>query len=324
LESAAEARGRAHARAALVGNPSDGFGGKTISVALAEFAAEAIVRSSDRLEIVPAEQDRNVYSGVDDLVADVEANGYYGGLRLVKAAIKRFADHCRECDHEFDGRVAVAYATTIPRQVGLGGSSAIVISTMRALATHCGLDLEPARLARLALSAESDELGIPAGLQDRVVQAFGGLVYMDFAADSFEPLDPSLLPPLFVAYRSDASEPSAAVHSDIRARFERGEADLVVAMDQVAGLAERGRACLLAGDHNGLGEVMTANVAARARIVALDPRHARMIELAESLGAPANYAGSGGAIVGLTPAGDLDRLRAAFAAEGCDVVEPAL
>jgi glucuronokinase len=325
LESAAEARGRAHARAALVGNPSDGFGGKTISVALAEFAAEAVVRSSDGLEIVPAEQDRNVYSGVDDLVADVEANGYYGGLRLVKAAIKRFADHCRDCDHQFEGRVAVAYSTTIPRQVGLGGSSAIVIATMRALASHCGLDLEPAGLARLALSAESDELGIPAGLQDRVVQAYGGLVYMDFgsgAREPFERLDPGLLPPLFVAYRSDASEPSAAVHSDIRARFERREPELIAAMDQVASLAEHGRSCLLAGDHRRLGELMAANVAARARIVELDPRHARMIELAESLGAPANYAGSGGAIVGIRPAGASDdELRSAFAAEGCEVIE---
>jgi glucuronokinase len=327
LESAAEARGRAHARAALVGNPSDGFGGKTISVALGEFASKAIVRPSDRLEIVPAEQDRNLYSGVEDLVADVEANGYYGGLRLVKAAIKRFADHCREVDHAFDGRVSVAYETTIPRQVGLGGSSAIVIATMRALAAHSGLELEPARLSRLALSAETDELGIPAGLQDRVVQAYGGLVYMDFAAGArqpFEPLDARLLPPLFVAYRSDASEPSAAVHSDIRARFERREPGIVEAMAEVAELAERGRACLLAGRHDELGELMAANVTARARIVPLDPRHERMIEVASELGAPANYAGSGGAIVGLTPPEGIGSLRAAFAAESCELVEPEL
>ncbi|MFL5870873.1 MAG: mevalonate kinase [Solirubrobacterales bacterium] len=327
MESAAEALGRANARAALVGNPSDGFGGKTISVALAEFAAQATVSRSERLEIVPAAQDRNVYEGVDQLVADVEANGYYGGLRLVKAAIKRFADHCREAGHDFDGRVSVAYATTIPRQVGLGGSSAIVIATMRALAAYLEIELDPARLARLALSAEADELGIPAGLQDRVVQAYGGLVYMDFdpgARQPFEQLDPGLLPPLFVAYRSDASEPSAAVHSDIRARYDRGEPETVAAMDEAASLAERGRACLLAGDHRRLGELMAANVAARARIVELDPRHARMIEVAEALGAPANYAGSGGAVVGIRPEGRrTDELREAFAAEGCDVIEPA-
>jgi len=34
----------------------------------------------------------------------------------------------------------------------------------------------------LVLKAE-EELGITAGLQDRVVQVFGGVVYMDFAKD---------------------------------------------------------------------------------------------------------------------------------------------
>jgi glucuronokinase len=299
LESAVPARGSAHARAALVGNPSDGFGGKTISVTLEEFSAEAVVQRSDALEV---------------------------NAELVEAAVTVFAAHCRGCGHPFDGRVSVAHSTSIPRQVGLGGSSAIVIATLRALAAHTGLELGPAAQARLALSAETEELGIPAGPQDRVVQAHGGLVYMDFSPSASRPLerlDPGLLPPLFVAYRSDASEPSAAVHTDIRARFDRGEPELVAAMDQMAGLAERGRACLLAGDHGGLGEVMSANVAARARIVELDPRHARMIELAESFGAPANYAGSGGAIVGIRPGGlTAEALRRAFAREGCEVIEP--
>ena len=31
------------------------------------------------------------------------------------------------------------------------------------------------------LSIERDELGISAGLQDRVIQCFGGLVHMDFS-----------------------------------------------------------------------------------------------------------------------------------------------
>jgi glucuronokinase len=302
LESAVQARGRAHARAALVGNPSDGFGGRTIAVELAEFSAEATVRVAARQEVVNADPD---------------------GARLVTAAVKRFTEHCRESGHDFDGRVSVAYSTTIPRQVGLGGSSAIVIATMRALSAHCGSRPHPTSLARLALSAETDELGIPAGLQDRIVQAHGGLVYMDFERDEFEQLDPGLLPPLFVAYRLDASEPSAAVHTDIRRRFERGDRRVVEAMGQAAALAKRARDCLLGGRREELGELMAANVRARCRIVELDPRHARMIELAESLGAPANYAGSGGAIVGLIPRAGSDALRAAFSEEGCEVIEPA-
>lgn len=50
-----------------------------------------------------------------------------------------------------------------------------------------------------------------------------------------------------------------------------------------------------------------------------------MIEIARSLGAPANYAGSGGAIVGaLPPEVRIAKLRAAFEPEGFAVVEPQL
>jgi glucuronokinase len=202
-----------------------------------------------------------------------------------------------------------------------------VIATLRAAAELSGARLAPAALARLALAAETEELGIPAGLQDRVVQSYEGLVSMNFAADAddqFELLDPALLPPLFIAYRDDASQPSRAVHAALRDRARAGERLLAETMAEIAALAERGRAALLAGDRDELGSLMLDNVERRARIVDLDPRHLRMVELAASLGAPSNYAGSGGAIVGLAPPDGLRRLRAAFAAEGCEVIEPRL
>jgi hypothetical protein len=45
-----------------------------------------------------------------------------------------------------------------------------------------------------------------------------------------------------------------------------------------------------------------------------------MVELARAHGATANYAGSGGAIVGTAP--DPPALRAALHAEGCACIEP--
>jgi hypothetical protein len=63
--------------------------------------------------------------------------------------------------------------------------------------------------------------------------------------------------------------------------------------DSIAALAERGREAILAGDRAALGELMSANVELRSRIMSLDPRHLRMVELARSLGCHANYAGSG-------------------------------
>ncbi len=293
-----EATGRAFARAALLGNPSDGFGGKTIGVIVREFAAEVRVRDAAEPRV------------------DAEA----GARELIEAAITRFGRR-----HRRPPPLAVALATSIPREVGLGGSSAIVIATLRALCERHGLELEPAALAELALEVETEELGIPGGPQDRVVQAYEGLVYMDFgdgsAGPRYEPLDPAVLPPLFVAHTASAPRSSGEVHGDLRRRFERGDPRVVEALTEVAALAEAGRGCLLDGDHDRLGELMAANVAARARMIELDPRHLRLIEIARSLGAPANYAGSGGAIVGIVPEGPrADELRDAFATAGCELV----
>jgi glucuronokinase len=320
------ARGKAHARAALLGNPSDGYGGATIGFVIRDFAAEAEARPADRLEIIPAPQDGHEFADVDGLLDDVAANGYYGGLRLVKAALKRFVEHARAAGHEPRRTFSLSYATTIPRQVGLGGSSAIVIATLHALCGLNGIELSPAELAELALSAES-ELGIPAGLQDRVIQSYDAFMYMDFrdgVDEPFAPLDPSGMPPMFVVYRTDASEPSAAVHSWLRSRFDSGDAVVVETMREIAELASAGREAIAAGDRVELGRLMRANVEARARLLPLDPRHLRMVDLADSLGAPANYTGSGGSIVGLVPEGGIEPVRAAFAAEGCGLIAPAI
>jgi glucuronokinase len=320
------ARGRAQARAALVGNPSDGFGGATIAVTLPEFAAEAEVTAAPLLEIVPADEDRNTFRDLDELVADVAANGYYGGLRLVKAAVKRFAQHCAEAGVEPAApSFRVRYSTSIPRQVGLGGSSAIVIATMRALCDFHDLELQAGDVAALALSAETEELEIPAGPQDRFVQAHGGLLFMDFAGPrpGVESLEPASLPPLFVAYRTDASEPSAVIHSELRRRHAEGDPVVASTMAELAALARRGRDALRSGRGAEVAPLIERNLDLRRRVLQLDPRHERMVEIAREHGAAANYAGSGGAIVGIRP-NDSDALTSALEAEGCAVLEPAL
>lgn len=64
-------------------------------------------------------------------------------------------------------------------QTGLSGSSAIVCAALNCLLDYYNVrnlikvEIRP----KLVLSAE-EELGIVAGLQDRVAQVYGGLVYM--------------------------------------------------------------------------------------------------------------------------------------------------
>ena len=76
--------------------------------------------------------------------------------------------------------VDVRWTSDIPRSVGLAGSSAIVVATLRALARPGDPAPDPLELAKLALLVEQD-LGIVAGLQDRAVQATGEPVLVDVA-----------------------------------------------------------------------------------------------------------------------------------------------
>src|SRR5512137_798072 len=88
-------RRRAYARAGLIGNPSDGYGGKTISIIVKNFWAEVVLYEWHSVDIVLSEDDRAHFSSIQDLAKDVQLHGYYGGIRLVKATIKRFVEYCQ-------------------------------------------------------------------------------------------------------------------------------------------------------------------------------------------------------------------------------------
>jgi glucuronokinase len=304
-------RKRVFSRAGLVGNPSDGYHGRTIAISIRNFRAEVVLYEWESLDIVLGGDDRARFNSIHDLARDVTLHGYYGGIRLVKATIKRFAAYCHERDLKLHSRnFSVRYETNIPRQVGLAGSSAIIAATLRCLMEFYEIEVPREVQPSFILSVEQEELGITAGLQDRVVQVYDGLVYMDFAEKCghsvagfpcyyYEPMDAGLLPPLYLSYHADLSEPTEVFHNDIRGRFLRGEEKVVNAMSRCAQLAAQGRAALLRRDHAELGRLMNENFDIRRSIYNLPSWQVKMVEVARSCGASAQFAGSGGAIVGI-------------------------
>lgn len=326
-------RRRAYARAGLVGNPSDGYGGKTISVIVKNFWAEVVLYEWEDVELVMTDLDQSRFSSVRDLIQDVKLHGYYGGMRLLKATVKKVVEFLLNHDFKLhDRNFSLRYQSNIPRQVGLAGSSAIITAAMRCLLDFYEVDIPKEVQPSLALSVEREELGIAAGLQDRVIQTYEGLVYMDFSNEketlglkhgAYEPLDPGLLPPLYIAYNDDVSEPTEVFHSDIRGRFEAKEPKVVNAMQNFASLAARGRDALLARDYKLLAQLMNENFDTRRSIFDLAPQHIRMVETARKTGASAKFAGSGGAVVG-TYADDaaFHRLQKELEGIDCKVIKP--
>jgi len=325
-------RTHAFARAGLVGNPSDGYFGKTISFVIRNFRAEVMLYETPELEIQSNTRDQSLFASIHELSSDVRKFGYYGGIRLLKATIKRFHDYCAEHGIGLhDRNFTLRYHTNIPSQVGLAGSSAIITACLRALMAFYGVSIPKHVQPNLILSVEVKELGIPAGLQDRVIQVFEGLVYMDFDRElmthqgcgRYEELDPRLLPPLYIAYRRDLAEGTEVFHNDIRGRFNRGEPAVVEAMQFWANLADQVRALLLARRGAEIGPLLDANFDQRRKLYQVSEGNIRMVETARVAGASAKFTGSGGAIVGTYPdAETFARLQTQLRAIGVEVLQP--
>lgn len=297
----------AYARAGLLGNPSDGYYGKTISFLVRNFRARVLLVPGARLEIRPSKADMPVFESLEDLYQATRWRGYYGGIRLIQALIVRFLEYCRSQPIDLPNRnFTIEYESTIPMRLGLGGSSAIITAALRALCQYYGVTIPRPVMANLVLETETKELGVPAGLQDRVIQVYEGLVYMDFAKElmegqghgRYEPLDPTLLPNLYVAYRTSLSEGTEVFHSNVRERWRAGDPAVVEAMRTWASYAERGREALLRRDYAALDQLIDANFELRSNIFQLGEGNLQMIRAARRAGASANFAGSGGAIVG--------------------------
>ena len=241
---------------------------------------------SPRLTILPQRSDRLEFANFGELLDDVQLHGYYGGIRLIKAAIKRFGDYCATVGAPVNRNFSIEYHTDIPIRVGLAGSSAIVTATMRGLMQFFGVEIPKPLLPGIILSVELDELKIGAGLQDRVIQVYGGSVFMDFdkermARDGYglyEPLDPRLLPPLYVAYHDTLAEGTEVTHNDLRSRYNRGEEAVHAGIKRWAELTQQARDLILAGRGREIGPLMDANFDLRASLIHISPGNRALVE----------------------------------------------
>lgn len=296
----------AYPRAALIGNPSDGYFGKTIAFVFKNFQAEVELEESQHLHIIPCDRDRMDFSSLSELANEISEFGYYGGVRLIKASLKTFADYCgKEGITLSPKNFTIRYASTIPHRLGLAGSSAIVTATIRSLMEFYSVEIDKPQLANLILSVEKNELKISAGLQDRVAQVYGQPVYMNFdeqlmketGAGEYIAFDKQLLPPLFLAYRTNLSEGSEVTHNDLAARFAKQDPAVLHAVLQWKELTTKTWAKLQAGDKD-IAALLNENFDIREQVCEISSGNKQLIQAARNAGASAKFTGSGGAIIG--------------------------
>ncbi len=292
------------ARIHLAGNPSDGYGGAVLSTVVPQLVATVRARRADRVTVTgPARS----WASVEELRRHGAHHGHEDGNRLVTAALVSLDDELGPGTAR--APLAIEWSTSIPRSVGLGGSSAIVLATIRAALGCWDADLPPRAQAQAALAAETAHLGIAAGIADRSVQAWGTTVLTDCRdglairpIDGLEPMGVRLL------WSEAAAEPSGRYHAQLRARIDGGDGSAREVMDRLAALADDAADALRAGDRDAFAAAVDASLTARCALGPVPGSAMAPVAALRASGSAVNFAGSGGALVVVggseqTPAG---------------------
>src|SRR5204863_6711577 len=158
---------RAPVRADLAGGTLDLWpiylfhpGSRTVNVAISYYAESEVTETGNgAIEIhLTDQQYRQRYESMQEMSSDPKA-------ALLHRAIEHF---------KLTG-LQITTRTDAPRGSGLGGSSALAITLVRALSQVAGHPLEGEDLIFLVRDLETRLLGVPAGIQDYYPPVFGGL-----------------------------------------------------------------------------------------------------------------------------------------------------
>ena len=234
-------RKRAYARAGLVGNPSDGYHGKTHLAHRPQLPGRGRrstsgtrSRSCSPRTTAPRSARSTTWPATCGCTATTAASGWSRRPSSGSSSTARRAGA--------DAARPQLLGPLPDDDPAAGRPGRVERDHRRHAALPDGVLRRAASRSRrsrsFVLSVEQEELGIAAGLQDRVIQVYEGLVYMDFDSSRehvvdglrcyrYEPLDPALLPPLYVAHHETLSEPTEVFHNDIRERFNRGDEAVV-------------------------------------------------------------------------------------------------
>jgi len=161
------------------------------------------------------------------------------------------------------GGIEIFYISDVPKQLGLGGSSAFTVGLLNALYRFKGQEAFPERLAREACEIEIDILGNPIGKQDQYAAALGGMNYLRFWADGTVTSNPllideslirSMLDSLLFIYLGQTHDASSILR-DVNARMEDNERRLTHMRDLADGLY----ADLMRGNTDGFKDAIAKN-----------------------------------------------------------------
>ncbi len=167
-------RARAPLRISFAGGGTDvppypsAEGGCVLSATIDRYAYGSLVPREDRTVTIESADFKS--TAEMDLDREIMCDG---GMELIKAAVRRFANH-DNCGYD------LVLRSNAPPGSGLGSSSAMMVALTGLLAEHYRTGLDGYRIAELAYAIEREDLGIAGGMQDQYATAFGGFNFIEF------------------------------------------------------------------------------------------------------------------------------------------------
>jgi D-glycero-alpha-D-manno-heptose-7-phosphate kinase len=320
-------RSRAPLRLGLAGGGTDvspycdQFGGAVLNATIDHYAYTIIEPTEDRRIVLAASDLGETFETPSSRAMTIDYP-----LILHRAVCRRVADQFNE------GRPLSCRITTFcdaPPGSGLGTSSTMVVSLLKAFAEWLNLPLGEYEIARLAFEIERQDAQLLGGRQDQYAASFGGVNFMEFW-----PADRVIVNPLrvknwilseleasLVLFNSGVSRSSAKIIAEQTANMVKSEAS-VAATHELKADAIGMKEALLKGDIHMVGSFMRKSWEAKKQLAkGITTRHIEQVyDAAMQAGALAGKvsgAGGGGFITFLVdPSRRVDVMRALGAQEG--------
>jgi D-glycero-alpha-D-manno-heptose-7-phosphate kinase len=276
----------------------DRFGGLTLNATIDKYAYTVIAPCPDRNWVrLAAADSQDTWEGqaTSQLALD-------GRLNLHKGVYNRIV-------RDFNGgrplSLVMTTHTDAPPGSGLGSSSTLVVSMLKAFVEWLNLPLGEYEIAQLAYEIERIDVGLSGGRQDQYAATFGGFNFMEFHPGERVVVNPlriknwiiSELEASLLLYFGGVSRESARIIDEQSANVERNETAAIDAMHALKAEAVAMKESLLRGDFERLVESVQAGWEAKKKMAKSisNPQIDEIYELAKQAGMRAGkISGAGG------------------------------
>jgi D-glycero-alpha-D-manno-heptose-7-phosphate kinase len=255
-------RARAPLRIGLAGGGTDvspycdKYGGAVLNITINMYAYATIVASPDG---------KVHFVGNDVGTEEVHEPGAPlptdQGLRLHRGVYNRIIR-----DYNDGKPLPITLVTSVdsPFGSGLGSSSALTVAMVEAFRAYLKLPLGEYDVAHLAFVVERLDIGLNGGRQDQYAATFGGINFMEFAANDRVIVNPLRIPESTLSelesstllYFTGVSRASAAIIDHQTASIRAGTLSSVEAMHQLKREALELKAALLRGGLHEMVEIL--------------------------------------------------------------------